>query len=97
MNVFAREKCSSPHKKPFLRPTGMSMNSLRMPAFSNASSQESAFSLVTIGKMLSNTAFGRAMGEVSTKGTGVIVGTRGASFASKGADIEGDANDFASM
>jgi len=70
----------------------MSLNSSRMPASLSASSQASAFSLVTIGKMISGGASCKSMHEVATQGAGVAIGAGSTSSTSGGANIEGDAD-----
>ena len=94
--MLAREKCSKPQKKPCLRPIGISLNSSRMPASFSASSQAAALSFVTIGKIASRSTLRGAMGEITTERAGVAVGACSTSLATGAADVEEDADDFAS-
>jgi len=95
--VQDKEKSSKPQRKPFLRPSGISLNSSQTPASFKASSQASALSLVTIGKMGSGVTHGGAVRGLATQGAGVEEGAARSVLTSALTDIECDTNDSVAM
>ena len=69
----------------------MSLNSSRMPASFRVSFQALAFSLITIGKMLSSCTSCQPMCEVSAQEAGMAVSAGGRLSISRGSNVEGDA------